>query len=407
MQVTLFLVELSLFIMFGYVLANWFKNVFQVTRWELYLIKYAAPVFSIAHLAGAYYSPLENHWLYAVGLLLLILSGIIFISAFSVFKNNPPAVAFSNEILTPLKTKGIYRYIRHPFYTSYWLTWIGGTIATANWWLSISAIVLGYVYYKASKEEEQQWLNSSAKEQYRKYMLRTGMFLPSLYSLYLFFISCLIKNTDIPVQLATTEKDMADIYRFRYKIYIEETGKTHLPADHINKLMKDENDVLSAIYIARDKTGSVVGTARAHRGTDGSFLKTDIELFELERFAIYFGHNCLAIVNRLAIEKKYRKTTLATSFFIATYQGGIQQGTKLCFILSEQSLLPMYQHFGFRIYSEPILLNGKKRYRMVLCLNDKQFLSACGSPFAKLVPLDTDDKGETAKEIENLGFKLS
>ncbi len=185
----LLITEVILFGSFIWVLLRWFKKAEQVKRWELYLIKYGGLVFVAAHIAAAFFSPIPNKVLYALGMLLLLLSAALFFSAINAFKTQPPAVAFAGEILSPLKTKGPYRFVRHPFYTSYWLVWLGGTLATGNWWLLISVVVMGYVYYKAAKEEEGQWLLSEMKGAYEGYMNMAGMFFPKPVGLMLLVIS--------------------------------------------------------------------------------------------------------------------------------------------------------------------------------------------------------------------------
>ena len=380
-----------------------------MNRWELHVIKNGGLLFIIAHLYAAYDSPLNNLWLFAIGLILLCLSGVFFIAAMRVFKTDAPAVAFANEILTPLKTNGVYKVVRHPFYTAYSLAWIGGTIATGYWWLSISVIVMGYVYYKAASEEEQQWQNGPMGELYKGYQKTTGMFFPSLLSVYFLFKRFFPNTSNMNVQLSTSQEEKEAIYKFRYNIYVEEFQKLHIPANHEAKKMEDLNDAYTANYYTTDSNNILTGVARAHRGSDGAFLAEDTEMFELEKFSAEFGINSLSVVNRLAIATKYRHTPLTTKFFIATYLGGLEKGVKLCFILSEVRLLPMYRHFGFRVLGSPIEIGNppKTRYRMVLCLHDKQYILACGSPFANLLPDEADDKGKTADRIKKMGYAFS
>lgn len=173
-------IELLLFSSFIYVLVAWFRKEYEQQRPELQWIKIAGLLFILLHLGAAAFWPMPSLLCFIVGNLLLLVSASVFLSAFLQFKNDPPAVAFSGQLVTGLRTTGPYRWIRHPFYTSYMLGWLGGTLATGCWWLIISLVIMGFIYVKAAKEEETQWLNSPQSSQYLQYKNNTGMFLPKI-----------------------------------------------------------------------------------------------------------------------------------------------------------------------------------------------------------------------------------
>jgi len=173
-------IELAVFSGFTWALIKWFRETNVIQRWELWFIKIAALIFLIAHLSVAVFYPLPETVLLFTGISLLLIGGILFWWTVSVFKDKPPTVAFSGTIGTELKTKGPYGIVRNPFYTSYSMAWIGGTIATGCWWLIISFFCMFFIYWRAAKFEEQQWLNSKDASNYFTYMQTTGMFLPKL-----------------------------------------------------------------------------------------------------------------------------------------------------------------------------------------------------------------------------------
>ena len=51
-----------------------------------------------------------------------------------------------------------YRWIRHPFYTAYNLTWIAGFVASGWWPAAVSAIVMAVLYDRSAREEERGFL---------------------------------------------------------------------------------------------------------------------------------------------------------------------------------------------------------------------------------------------------------
>src|SRR5262245_32504560 len=50
------------------------------------------------------------------------------------------SVAFSRDAPTRLLEAGPYRFVRHPFYTSYSLTWLAGCVATWRWWVVLPSV---------------------------------------------------------------------------------------------------------------------------------------------------------------------------------------------------------------------------------------------------------------------------
>ncbi len=209
------------------------------------------------------------------------------------------------------------------------------------------------------------------------------------------------------IQTATTQQQREAIYCFRYSIYMEEFNKLHIPADHQNKMLFDDADKYSKLYYAiADK--NIVATIRGQRGAEGPFTNTDYNFFKFSEFEKYIGHHKMAIVNRLMVDKEYRRSTLAHEMMLATYLGGLEVGTRLCFITCDDKLLPLYLRYGFRIYTESfILINGEKRNRLVLFLCDKKYLKKTNSPFLTHLPESLDDKGYYAQLVEEkVGFDL-
>ena len=175
-RVVIISVEAILFSSFIWALVWWFKDSRNVKRWELHFIKISGMLFILFHLISACLYPLPSIAVSTIGIVLLLISGLLFISSLLSFKR-PPGIAFGEKLIVELNTSGPYKFIRHPFYTSYSLAWIGGTIATGCWWLIMSFIVMIFVYYKAAKEEELTWLKSKDAQKYEEYARHTGMFM--------------------------------------------------------------------------------------------------------------------------------------------------------------------------------------------------------------------------------------
>lgn len=210
-----------------------------------------------------------------------------------------------------------------------------------------------------------------------------------------------------PIHIANTQEEKEAIYRFRYRVYVEELKKMHLPADHERKLMYDEADGHSVLLYAMDKD-RIIATVRAIFGGYGTFLQEDIDFFDLPHFVKIFKQNEISVVNRLIVDKAYRHTSLTNEMMKATYVEGKKEGITLCFITCDSLLLNFYYKYGFRTYRDPVIIkNNQRRYHLVLTLNDLAHLQKVQSPFVKILPVSDDDQSQYAKKItQDLGYSL-
>lgn len=77
-------------------------------------------------------------------------------------------------------TDGPYRFVRHPFYTSYMLAWAGAACAAGNLWMTLISAAMIVLYTTAAWREERKILASSKSSAYVEYRQKTGMLLPSI-----------------------------------------------------------------------------------------------------------------------------------------------------------------------------------------------------------------------------------
>jgi protein-S-isoprenylcysteine O-methyltransferase Ste14 len=79
-----------------------------------------------------------------------------------------------------LVTDGIYRYVRHPMYTAFWLWAIAQALLLPNWVAGFSGIVgFGTLYLVRVPREEQMMLDTFGTS-YADYAKRTGRVFPKL-----------------------------------------------------------------------------------------------------------------------------------------------------------------------------------------------------------------------------------
>lgn len=121
---------------------------------------------------------LSNVWL--AGPVLSSAALALFGWAVATTRNAQFAIAFSQAQPTVLVTGGPFRYMRHPFYTSYQIFWVGTGVATMNGigWIGPSILLACYIL--AARKEESLISQGRFGAEYASYASRTGIVLPRL-----------------------------------------------------------------------------------------------------------------------------------------------------------------------------------------------------------------------------------
>jgi protein-S-isoprenylcysteine O-methyltransferase Ste14 len=110
--------------------------------------------------------------LYAIGLAL-------FWWAVAVTRGRLAACGTGRKSRAILKS-GPYAFVRHPFYTSYNLSWLAGFAGTLWWPLGVTAILMATIYENFARHEEAALLGGESADEYREYRNGTGKYLPRL-----------------------------------------------------------------------------------------------------------------------------------------------------------------------------------------------------------------------------------
>ncbi len=115
-------------------------------------------------------------WLRWLGVAVVGCSGILLLWTFRNLGKNLTDTVVTRKDHT-LVTSGPYRYVRHPFYLSFALGVLGGSLAMANWFILLAGVLpLGFLVARTRIEEEK--LIERFGDEYQDYMRRVGRFLP-------------------------------------------------------------------------------------------------------------------------------------------------------------------------------------------------------------------------------------
>ena len=123
----------------------------------------------------------EMEFIYFLGgMLFLLLSLVLFLYTAITIRGHTFSPIHSGNTPDFLLARGPYRYIRHPFYSAYLLTFLGGVWGSANNLALIWLLLAFHIYSCAAEEEEDKFFRSPLGKEYASYRARVGKFFPKL-----------------------------------------------------------------------------------------------------------------------------------------------------------------------------------------------------------------------------------
>jgi protein-S-isoprenylcysteine O-methyltransferase Ste14 len=113
-----------------------------------------------------------------IGLALLLLSDALFVWCVLVTRRRRRSIAFSGDPPDQLLRRGPYAWTRHPFYSSYLLSYLAALVATLNPWLLAPLAAVWAVLFAAARQEEAGFAGSPMAGEYEAYAAKVGRFVP-------------------------------------------------------------------------------------------------------------------------------------------------------------------------------------------------------------------------------------
>ena len=124
----------------------------------------------------------QSPWMLMTGLLLCLLTFLLFEKTRRYTKGKRYGLAFDDARPTNFFSGGPFRIVRHPFYTSYIVFWAALAIASQGLPVVAMSFALTALYVIVARREEKRFLDSSFTTEYAAYQKRTGMFVPRVRS---------------------------------------------------------------------------------------------------------------------------------------------------------------------------------------------------------------------------------
>ena len=116
-----------------------------------------------------------------IGLFCLIFSAYLCWLTLRESRNAKLLAAFDEKLPHGLLKTGPYSMVRHPFYTSYLIQWIGWAIAGWSLWGIVPVLLMTTIYVIAARDEEAKFSRTDMAEEYATYSRKTGRFFPRIF----------------------------------------------------------------------------------------------------------------------------------------------------------------------------------------------------------------------------------
>ena len=195
-------------------------------------------------------------------------------------------------------------------------------------------------------------------------------------------IISVMNNQELIIKIAVTEKELEDIYRFRFRVYVEEMFINVNFADHALKRVVDPADS-GAFNAGAWLDGELISCVRLNRGGMPGFddYRNLYKMDSIENFSPYRS----VITSKLMVAEKHRNSRINILMQQFAYKVALEHDIEYCFIECKEELVHYYHKFGFRSYTEPIPHYVYSTITpLVLNLLDIEYLEKTRSPFMAL-----------------------
>jgi len=118
---------------------------------------------------------------------LAVLGTLVFVGALVLFYRIHRELGRSWSVTLELRdqhvlvTEGLYRHLRHPMYSAFWLWALAQFLLLPNWIAGPSGLVGFGILFFARVDREEQMMLEKFGEDYRAYMARTKRIIPGIY----------------------------------------------------------------------------------------------------------------------------------------------------------------------------------------------------------------------------------
>lgn len=158
---------------------------------------------------------------------------------------------------------------------------------------------------------------------------------------------------------AVDPETLKKAFRLRYDIYSTEYGFEPVNCECLDH---DAWDEISAIFVAMDKSGEIVGTVRLIDGGIYGVPMDYINGLNINPRLRYQNYICSEI-SRLAVNKRNRVSYVAQNLISCLFRYATKSGVCGVLFLTETSIIESYKQIGYDIIEigDTVFIHGRER----------------------------------------------
>jgi GNAT superfamily N-acetyltransferase len=195
----------------------------------------------------------------------------------------------------------------------------------------------------------------------------------------------------VTVAQVRSDAEREQVYRFRYRIYVEDMHLSPPDADHARGILRDALDDVAVAYALYDD-GEVVGSLRGVYLADVPDPTPLIEKFRLQPALEAFGPEAIGATSRFMVHPKLRGGRAIFELMAACFEDAQARGVRLNYGDCSPHLLTFYEHLGYRRYTRAYndTAYGFK-VPILMLVGDRDRFNLVRSPLARLAARHPDD----------------
>jgi hypothetical protein len=185
--------------------------------------------------------------------------------------------------------------------------------------------------------------------------------------------------------------DRESVYRFRYRVYVEELGLSPPGADPATRTLRDPLDDVAVSFFLREG-GDVVGSLRVVLLDQVPDPAPLVEKFRLGPAIEEFGAPAIATTSRFMLDPRLRHGTAVFRLMEAAFEGFPEREVRLNYGDCSPHMVPLYEHLGYRRYTrayEDTAFGFK--VPIVMLVGDRARFERVRSPLGRLAARRPDD----------------
>jgi SAM-dependent methyltransferase len=209
----------------------------------------------------------------------------------------------------------------------------------------------------------------------------------------------------VQVQHVQHPSDRDQVYRFRYRILVEELRQNPGAADHKRRMIKDGLDDNARLLVAVDEqNGAIVGTLRSWFGKDQPLPPGVVSRLGLEPMIEALGGEHISHTGALVVDPAFGGETIASTLATQLYSVALAKRIQVDVLDCDPTLAATCRQLGYRPLVEPAPRDDGRppREPLALVLRQGDYLNRVKSPFARITYHPPGSGETTAARLSEL-----